>query len=74
MSSTNMTSKLVTLAVPADFDFDPFEYAVGFQTIASLAARCLDSGEGTVNADLHWSIIRLAERFERELKSVREPA
>lgn len=72
MSQSNTPSKLVTFEVPEDFDFDPFEYAVGFQTIACLASRCMESGEGTVNHDLMWSIVRLSERFERELKSVRE--
>lgn len=72
MSSPKTPSRLVTFAVPEDLDFDPFDYATGFTTIASLASRCLDSGEGTVNHDLLWSIVRLSENYHRELNLVME--
>lgn len=51
--------------------FDPNEIACGLNTIGSLASRCLESGEGTVNHDLIWSIIKIAEQFERQIASVR---
>ena len=71
MNSPNTPSKLVTFSVPENLDLDPCEIACGFNTISSLASRCLDSGEGTVNHDLLWSIVKLAERFERDIASAR---
>ena len=67
----NMQRKLVTLSLPDNVDLDPGEIACGLNTIASLARRCLDSDEGTVNHDLLWTIIKLAERFELEIASAR---
>lgn len=69
--SSNASRKIVTFSVPENVDIDPSEIACGLNTIGSLAARCLESGEGTVNHDLIWSIMRLAEHFERQISSAR---
>lgn len=71
MSSSNAPQKQIRCFVPEDFELDPCEIACGLSTIGSLAARCLESGEGTVNHDLIWSIMRIAEHFERQIASVR---
>lgn len=73
MSSSKIEPrKLATFSFPEDLDFDPSDYATGFSTIVGLASRCLDSREGTVNHDLLWSIIKLAENYHRELSLVSE--
>lgn len=69
--SSSAFRKIVALSVPENFDFDPCEIACGFDTIASLAGRCLGSDKGAENDDLLWSIIKLAERFERDVASLR---
>ena len=66
------TRRLATFSFPEDLDFDLADYATGFTTITSLASRCLESGEGTVNHDLLWSIIKLSENYYRELNLVSE--
>ncbi|MFT3961848.1 hypothetical protein [Propionivibrio sp.] len=73
MSSSHIEPrKLATFSFPEDLDFDPSDYATGFNTIASLASRCLNSRGGTVNHDLLWSIIKLSENYYRELSLVSE--
>lgn len=68
--SSSAFRKMVTLSVPENSNFDPSDLACGLNTIGSLAGRCLGSGNGSDNDDLLWSIIKLAERFERDIASV----
>ena len=68
---SNAPRKIVTFSVPETVNLDPNEMACGLNTIGSLAARCLESGEGPVNHDLIWCIMKIAERIEREIASVR---
>ena len=68
--SSSAARKTVVFSIPENIDFDPVEIRCTLNTIASLASRCLDSGEGTVNHDLLWAIIKITERFEGDIKSV----
>lgn len=49
---------------PVDFDHD--YYAVSFQTIASLASRCLDE-QGSDGHDILFAIQKMAEGLAKEL-------
>ena len=68
---SNAPRKIVTCSVPETVNLDPCEMACGLNTIGSLAARCLESGEGTVNHDLIWCIMKIAEGIELKISSAR---
>ena len=66
MAENDSISTITEGRVEESDSFDAFYYSVAFETIASLAARCLNE-PGISSHDMLWSIQKMAECFAAKL-------
>lgn len=66
MAENDSISTTTEGSAAESYSLDAGYYIVAFETIASMAVRCLNE-KGISSHDMLWSIQKIAERFAAEL-------